>query len=89
MRAAKDSFYQQLYRDAVPDSVVSSYGDSIALKQKSIDMQVFRHFQQVRGLCTDEQRPRFDSLVNQVIRKMSGPYRRDRGEKQDSIKNKS
>ncbi|UYQ94363.1 hypothetical protein MKQ68_04575 [Chitinophaga horti] len=84
MRTAKDSFYQQLYLDGVADSVVNRYGDTIAYRQKSIDMQIFRHFQQVRGLCTDEQRPRFDSLVNQVIRKMSGPYRRDKGERPDS-----
>ncbi|WP_295117081.1 hypothetical protein [uncultured Chitinophaga sp.] len=88
MRTAKDSFYQQLYRNNVPDSVINAYGDSIGLRQKEVDMQVFRHFQQVRGLCTDEQRPRFDSLINQVIRKMSGPYRKDRGERADSTKSR-
>lgn len=86
MRIAKDSFYQQLYRASVADSVINAYGDSIALKQKAIDMQVFRHFQQVRNLCTDDQRPKFDSLINQVIRKMSGPYKRDKPEQNDSIK---
>ena len=88
MRTAKDSFYQQLYRSSVPDSVISTYGDAIGRKQKDVDMQIFRHFQQVRGLCTDEQRPRFDSLINQVIRKMSGPYRKDRGERGDSTKSR-
>lgn len=88
MRIAKDSFYHQLYRDHVADSLVNAYGDSIALKQKAIDMQVFRHFQQLRNLCTDEQRPKFDSLVNQVMRKMSGPYKRDKPEAIDSTKMK-
>ncbi|MGX5820629.1 Spy/CpxP family protein refolding chaperone [Chitinophaga lutea] len=88
MRAAKDSFYTLLELPAVADSTASRLADSIAAKQKQIDMQTFRHFQQVRALCTPEQQPRFDSLVNQVVRRMAGPWHRDKdkGPRPDSAR---
>ncbi|WP_109698932.1 periplasmic heavy metal sensor [Chitinophaga deserti] len=76
MRTAKDNFYKLLKESSVPDSVVNSAADSIAFRQKQIDIQTFRHFQQVRALCTAEQQPRFDSVVQMVLKKMNGPWRK-------------
>lgn len=84
MRSAKNNFYKLLNQSAVPDSVVNRYADSIAAKQKQMDLQTFRHFQQVKAICTPEQQPRFDSLVQQVIKRMSGPRRSQA--KEDSTK---
>lgn len=75
MRTAKDNFYKLLNEASVPDSVVNSAADAIAAKQKQLDLQTFRHFQQVKAICTPEQQPKFDSLVQQVIKRMSGSRR--------------
>jgi len=77
MRNAKDSFYQLLYVQDVPDSVLNKAVMIIGEKQQAIDLQTFHHFQQVRNLCDSAQRPGFDTLVHQVIYKMSAPFRRD------------
>ncbi len=77
LRNAKDSFYKLLYQPQVADSVLSRAADEIGSRQKAIDLQTFRHFQQVRGLCDDSQRPKLDSLIHQVVTKMGGPFRRD------------
>lgn len=77
MRSARDSFYKLLYQPQVPDSVLSLAADGIAVRQKAIDMQTFRHFQQVRNLCDDTQRPKVDSLIHQLMSKMGAPFRRD------------
>ncbi|WP_126246082.1 Spy/CpxP family protein refolding chaperone [Chitinophaga rhizosphaerae] len=76
MRNAKDGFYKLLSLSSVPDSVVNAMADTIAARQKQIDLQTFRHFQQVRALCTPEQQPRFDSVVQLVLKKMNGPWRK-------------
>lgn len=77
MRTAKDSFYRLLYQPSVTDSALSRAADAIGVRQKAIDMQTFRHFQQVRALCTPEQRPRLDSLIHQVVSRMGAPFRRE------------
>ncbi|ASZ11589.1 periplasmic heavy metal sensor [Chitinophaga pendula] len=76
IRTTKERFYNLLARAAVPDSVLQQAADSIGRRQSAIDLLTFQHFREVRALCTPEQRPRFDSLVHQVMLKMSGPYRR-------------
>lgn len=77
IRNARDSFYRLLYQPEVTDSVLSRAGDVIAARQKAVDLQTFRHFQQVRNLCDDTQRPKLDTLIHQVMYKMGGPFRRD------------
>ena len=86
MRTAKDNFYKLLNASSVTDSAVNAAADTIAAKQKQIDLQTFRHFTQVRDLCTPEQRPAFDSLVQQVVRRMSGPWRKGPPSKEDSLR---
>lgn len=90
MRSAKDNFYQLLSNSMRADSlVISAAADSIAVKQKQIDMQTFRHFRQVRNICTPQQQPAFDSMVQQVIRRMNGPWKRSSSkDKNDSLKTK-
>jgi len=78
MRNAKDSFYRMLYLPEVPDSALQQAAAVIGRRQVAIDLQTFRHFQQVRNLCNSSQRPAFDSLIHQVVYKMSAPFRRDR-----------
>ena len=77
MRNAKDSFYRMLYAPQITDSLLDSAAAEIGRRQAAIDVQTFRHFQQVRNLCDPSQRPGFDSLIHQVVYKMSAPFRRD------------
>ena len=77
MRAAKDSFYRLLYQPSVADSTLSRVAAAIGVRQQAIDMQTFRHFQQVRALCTPEQRPKLDSLIHQVVSRTGAPFRRE------------
>jgi hypothetical protein len=77
MRSARDSFYKLLYAPEVTDSALSHAADVIALRQKAIDLQTFRHFQQVRNLCDDSQRPKLDTLIHQFMSRMGPPFRRE------------
>jgi len=72
----KENFYRLLSQPSTPDSVLNSTASLIGEKQKLIDMKIFLHFQNLRQLCTPEQRPAFDSLVQKVVQRMIVPMRR-------------
>jgi len=42
-------------------------------------LALFNHFRQVRAICTDEQKPRFDRLIRDVLERMPGPPPPNRG----------
>ena len=72
IRSAKDSFYNFLYTDATPDSVIFKAAAIIGEKQMQLDMLMFHHLKKVRSLCTPEELPKFDSLFKKVVERMTG-----------------
>lgn len=49
--------------------------EKIGLLQKQIEWATFEHFRQVRALCTDKQKKKFDDIIQQVLRLMTLPPR--------------
>ncbi len=76
MRKAKDSLFRLLSDPNANDSVINKATDAIAQKQKILDLQTFNHFKKVRALCTPEQQPKYDSMVQRMFRKMGRPQAR-------------
>ena len=72
LRAAKKNFYDLLYIGAVSDSLLIADADSIAQKQKKLDIQMFHYFKNIRNICTPDQLQKFDSTVNKVVIRMVG-----------------
>lgn len=72
VRKAKENFYGLIYSDKVPDSLIKANADSIAEKQKQLDLQMFRHFKAVRNLCTPAQLQKYDSTIKRVVSRMTG-----------------
>ena len=69
MTKAKDSLYKLLLKQP-SDSLVSHYLGMIGEKQKAIDQRIFNHFIALKEICTAEQRPRYDSAIQRVIKGM-------------------
>lgn len=86
MRIAKDNFFKLIRNSAIPDSVINAAADTIAAKQKKIDLKTFRYFQRLRNICTPQQQPAFDSVVSQVLKKMNAPWRNRNQPPKDSVK---
>lgn len=77
IQARKDSLYKLLMQPGASDSVRTYYLDKIAMDQRQIDDRIFTHFTELRQLCTPDQTPRFDSVMQRMIKKMiAGPPRR-------------
>lgn len=72
VRSAKKDFYGLINSTQVSDSLLNADADSIAQKQKNLDLQMFRYFKNVRGICTDSQTQKFDSLMKKVVGRMIG-----------------
>ena len=81
MRKAKDSLFRLLSYPETPDSLLSKASESIAEKQKALDLQTFYHFKRVRSLCTQEQLPKYDSMILRMFRKMGRPPRQTETDK--------
>lgn len=75
IRVTKDQFFLMI-KDSPSDPVVDSIATLIGEKQKALDRQVFRTMQQVRNVCTPEQRVKFDSLLPKIAYKMAGHIRK-------------
>ena len=75
IHATKMRFYQYLQQPA-DDSVINNAAIAIGEKQKAIDLQIFRHFNELRTVCTPQQQPRFDSLIQRAVNKMTMPFRK-------------
>jgi protein CpxP len=75
LQHTKNEFYLLLKSPETPDSIINNAASEIAQKQKLVDLQVFQHFRNSRLVCTPDQRPKYDSLVQIIIKRMSGPSR--------------
>ncbi len=71
LRKAKTDFYNLIICAAVPDSAVNKAADVIAEKQKTLDLQMFNHFEMVRNICTPGQLQKFDTTIKKVITRMT------------------
>ena len=70
IRLAKVQFYGHLDDQQISDSLMNEAATHIGEKQKAIDIQTLKNFRQLRTLCTEEQRKKYDSMVVGVISEM-------------------
>jgi Spy/CpxP family protein refolding chaperone len=68
----KESFLNLVFQSNVSDSAIDASVEKICEKQKSIDKQMLRHFISVRQLATEDQRPKMDSFLQKITKRMSG-----------------
>ena len=71
MTNEKDSLYKLLLTQP-SDSLINHYLDMIGEKQRTIDQRIFNHFNALKEICTPDQRTRYDSVMQHVIKGMIG-----------------
>ena len=75
---SKEDFFALIYQQGVSDSVVNSYATKIGEKQMALDISTFHYFQSIKDLCNEEQKPKMDSLIKQIVKRIinnNGPRR--------------
>lgn len=73
IKNARDNFYKLLQKPTVNDSSKKSASAEIAKHLQEMDLITFDHFKKVRDMCTPDQQKRFDEIIEDVLRMMSGP----------------
>src|SRR6185436_18497322 len=83
---SKEDFFSLIYQEGVSDSVLNSYASKIGQKQMELDISTFHYFQSIKALCNEEQKPKMDSFIKQIIERIinNGPARRPSSDKKDS-----
>jgi hypothetical protein len=66
----KEDFFSLIYQQGISDSVVNSYATRIGEKQMALDLSTFHYFQSIKGLCTEEQKPKMDSFIKQIVKRI-------------------
>jgi hypothetical protein len=67
---SKEDFFSLIYQPNVSDSVLGTYASRIGEKQMALDMSTFRYFQSIKALCTEEQKPKMDSVIKQIVKRI-------------------
>jgi len=63
----KDIFFQLLKSEQVVDSVLNNTAAKVSMSIQSLDILTFEHFKKVRALCTEDQKPKFDELLQKMV----------------------
>lgn len=75
---SKEDFFSLIYQQGVSDSVLNSYASRIGEKQMELDISTFHYFQSIKALCNEEQKPKMDSFIKQIVKRIinnNGPRR--------------
>lgn len=67
---SKEDFFALIYKEGVPDSMVNSYSSKIGEKQMALDISTFRYLQSIKALCTEEQKPKMDTFIKQIVKRI-------------------
>lgn len=83
---SKEDFFSLIYQQGVSDSVMNSYASKIGEKQMELDISTFHYFQSIKALCNEEQKPKMDSFIKQIVKRIinNGPPRRPSSDKKDN-----
>lgn len=63
----KESLFQLLKSDTFNDSVRNDKALKVSMSIQTLDILTFEHFRKVRAICTEEQKPQFDELIQKMV----------------------
>jgi Spy/CpxP family protein refolding chaperone len=75
IRDAKKRFFDLLNQSNPTDSALITRSNEVAELQKKLDLATFHHFQNVRALCRPDQLQQFDTVIKEIVNRMT-PFRR-------------
>lgn len=71
----RNNYFNNLKQDNPDQKVIDELANAIGDNQKQIETITFNHFMDVRKLCNEEQKKRFDLIINDVLQHMTGGRR--------------
>ncbi|QEC40312.1 hypothetical protein [Pseudobacter ginsenosidimutans] len=73
IRASKKRFFDLMKITQEPqyDSLLSVRGQDVTVLQRQLDLITIHHFEKVRALCTEEQLVKFDTVIAEIVNRMT------------------
>ena len=65
----KTVMYSKLSDKNVPQPFLDSISDLIAIQEKKRDLEMFKHFRNVREICNDEQKEKLTTIITDAIKR--------------------
>ena len=63
----KENLFQLLKTEQIVNTIKNNAALKVSLSIQSLDILTFDHFKKVRALCTEEQKPKFDELIQKMV----------------------
>lgn len=90
-KEVKEALFDLLKNTDTPDSVIEKAANASVIYDVQAEIITFKHFQQIRSLCNEEQKKKFDAVIQQVLHMLApqpggppqGPPRGPGGEHPD------
>ncbi len=73
-REIRNNYFKLMASDSLDYKAKEGFEAAIAENQSNIEAITFDHFRQVRVLCTDEQKKKFDKMIGEIMMHMRGPH---------------
>ncbi|GAB2611229.1 hypothetical protein GCM10027035_04530 [Emticicia sediminis] len=73
VKAMKEAYYKDLAQTNVSEDTLHARAERMESKMAEADVITFRHFQQVRQMCTPAQQKHFDEVILDLIRSIDRP----------------
>ena len=73
VKEARDLFFGLMKQPIVNPATKDSAANAIAANLKQLELLTFDHFQKVRMICTPDQQVKFDKIINEVMKMVTGP----------------
>jgi Spy/CpxP family protein refolding chaperone len=79
LKNAKDAFFNLLGDSTANEATIKQAADNASTVETQLDLLTFKHFQQIRSICTPAQKAKFDSIIKKVVRMMGPNQQRPQG----------
>lgn len=76
IKELKDQLFAEISETTTNETKVNDITRRIGEKEQEKDLKTFYHFKEVQKICTDEQRTRFNILVQEGLKRHGRPGRR-------------
>lgn len=72
-RKAKEVFFGLLEKDRITDAEIDEAATVSVRYDAALSKITFDHFKKIRSICTPEQQKKFDEIIHEVLRMLTGP----------------
>ncbi|MCX6314518.1 MAG: hypothetical protein D4R55_01975 [Chitinophagaceae bacterium] len=70
IRMSKDNLFALLSISKVSDSMIRMKANQIGELEAKLNQNTFQHFTKLRAICSDEQKNKFDSIIQDVLKRI-------------------